>query len=132
MSGQRILVAEDNPVTQDLLKFNLERAGLVVTAASSGTSALQAAGEQQFDCIVTDFQMPGMDGETLSRNIRQSTSNKETPIILCSAKGFEIDRDRLQRECGITDFLLKPFSPRLAVELVLSLAGQSATTAATD
>lgn len=132
MSGHRILVAEDNPVTQDLLKFNLERAGLVVTAASNGTSALQAATEQRFDCIVTDFQMPGMDGETLARNIRESTPNQETPIVLCSAKGFEIDKDRLQQECGVTDFLLKPFSPRLAVQLVLSLASQAAVTAAND
>lgn len=132
MSGHRILVAEDNPVTQDLLKFNLERAGLVVTAASNGTSALEFATEQQFDCIVTDFQMPGMDGEALSRNIRQSTPNHETPIVLCSAKGFEIDKDRLQQECGITDFLLKPFSPRQAVQLILSLASPDAVTAATD
>ena len=131
MSGRQILVAEDNQAAQDLLKFNLERAGMVVTTASTGTEALQAATNQQFDCIVTDFQMPGMDGETLSRNIRESGPNQTTPIVLCSAKGFEIDKDKLRQECGISEFLNKPFSPRLAVELVCMLVDQHAAVTAT-
>lgn len=127
MNAHQILIAEDNPVTLDLLRFNLERAGFEVTSASSGSQALNIAMERTFDCIMTDFQMPGLDGESLSRRLQKSGANQETPIVLCTAKGFEINKDALRRECGITEFLNKPFSPRQAVELVRGLISAEST-----
>lgn len=122
----QILIAEDNAVTLDLLRFNLERAGFAVTTARSGTEAFEAVSTQAFDLILTDFQMPGMDGEQLCRRLRELPQHIQTPIILCSAKGFEFDKDQLRNDCGVTVFVNKPFSPRQMVETVRNiLADQS-------
>lgn len=123
----QILIAEDNSVTLDLLQFNLERAGFTVATADNGTQAYEAAKEQPFDLILTDFQMPGMDGGQFCRRLRELPLHSQTPVILCSAKGFEFNKEQLRSECGVTVFVNKPFSPRQFVETIRNiLADQSA------
>lgn len=123
----QILIAEDNSVTLDLLRFNLERAGFTVTTARNGTLAFEAASVQTFDLILTDYQMPGMDGEQFCRRLRELPQHTQTPVILCSAKGYEFDKDQLRKDCGVAAFVNKPFSPRQMVETVRNiLADESA------
>ena len=117
----KILIAEDNLVMAHVLQFNLERAGFDVHVAADGVLALEAASEDSFDLIITDYQMPRMNGEELVRQLRTFPEYCDTPIVLCSAKGYEIDIDQLKRDPGIAEVVYKPFSPAQIVELIHSL-----------
>ena len=66
-----ILIAEDDRVMSDVIRFNLERAGHQTTVARSGTEAWQMLQTQPFDLLITDYQMPGMTGEDVCRAIRR-------------------------------------------------------------
>lgn len=111
----RVLVAEDNPALANVTRFNLERAGFDVSVARDGNEAAQLIDEQPFDLVLTDLQMPGMDGEQLCSHIRSRPEGAQLPIVVCSAKGLEVDMTRLVMEFRVAHMLYKPFSP---VELV--------------
>jgi CheY-like chemotaxis protein len=117
----KILIAEDNLVMAHVLQFNLERAGFEVHAAADGALALEAAMEDTFDVIITDYQMPRMNGEELVRQLRTYPEYMDTPMVLCSAKGYEIDTAQLERDLGIAEVVYKPFSPAHIVELITAL-----------
>ena len=114
----QILIAEDNLVMVHVLQFNLERAGFEVHAAVNGAEALEAAVDRTFDLVITDYQMPEMNGEEFVRQLRGHGDYQDTPIVMCSAKGYEIDTDQLGLDLGINEFVYKPFSPAQMVELV--------------
>jgi CheY-like chemotaxis protein len=113
--GLRVLVVEDNRVMADVMRFNFNRAGFSTTMALNGRIAWDLLQTETFQLLVTDFQMPEMDGGELCRRIRAESRFDGLPIILLTAKGMEIDRDRLSRELGLSLILYKPFSPRQLV-----------------
>lgn len=119
--GMKILIAEDNLVMAHVLQFNLERAGFDVHAAADGALALEAATDETFDVVITDYQMPRMNGEELVRQLRTFPEYMDTPVVLCSAKGYEIDTAQLERDLGIAEVVYKPFSPAHIVELITAL-----------
>jgi len=112
----RILLAEDNQVVADVLRFNLEKAGFCVSVAHDGRRAVEQLERSCFDLIITDYQMPYLSGEELARHVRDDDRQAGVPIILCSAKGFEMDVDRLIDELRLEKVFVKPFSPREIVE----------------
>ena len=118
VAGKRVLVAEDNRVMSDVIRFNLQRTGAVVTVAATGSKALEMLLREDFDALLSDYQMPGLNGEELCRSVRQCGRNEQIPIVMISAKGYEIDKPRLQAELGLTRFLHKPFSARQMVDVV--------------
>jgi len=113
-----VLVAEDDRVMSDVIRFKLDRAGYLVTVARSGSDAWQLLQEQQFEMLVTDYQMPGMSGEELCRAFRAKYPDSEVPIIFISARGLELDVPRMKKELKIEALLFKPFSPRELVEAI--------------
>ena len=114
-SELRVLVVEDNRVMADVMRFNFNRAGFSATVALNGRIAWELLQLESFHLLVTDFQMPEMDGGELCRRIRAEPRFADLPIILLTAKGMEIDRERLQRELGVSLIMYKPFSPRQLV-----------------
>ncbi len=118
MNNNSILIAEDNRVMADVVRFNLVRAGFDVVVAGDGRAALEVAKKQQFDLVITDYQMPRMSGEVLCAELRKLANYQDIPFILCSAKGFELDVEALRSKYGIERVLLKPFSPREVVAVV--------------
>lgn len=114
MAGQ-IIVAEDNRVLQDVIRFNLTRAGYSVRTAMEGREVLRMISEAPVDLLVTDCQMPGMSGLELVATIRSMAEIKDLPILFCTAKGLEID-PRILEELRLPVLLCKPFSPRELVE----------------
>ena len=110
-AAKRILVAEDNLSLAKVLEFNLARAGFAVTLAMDGVTAAEAAQRESFDLVITDYQMPGMNGEELCQSIRTDSINREVPIALCSAKGLEVDVSELNEKYGLDKVFCKPFSP---------------------
>jgi two-component system alkaline phosphatase synthesis response regulator PhoP len=109
--GKRVLLAEDDPATAALVRFNLEHAGFHVTTVCNGRLALQHATYQHVDLVVTDHQMPEMDGVQWCRRLREFPQHAGTPIVFCTAKGLEIDPAELRDELGVAEVLFKPFSP---------------------
>ena len=118
---RRILVAEDNAALASVVRFNLQRAGFQVTVACNGRVAWEAAQEEVFDLIVTDQQMPEMSGCELCAKLRAIDEYRETPMIMLTAKGMELELPRLKSELGIAATFLKPFSPS---EIVRAVEGQ--------
>ena len=118
---QRILIAEDNSVMANVVRFNLAKAGFEVVIAENGKIALKQAGEQQFDLIITDQQMPEMGGSEFCQRMRELKGYENVPVILLTAKGLELDLARLRDELGITATLPKPFSPSRLVREVEAL-----------
>jgi CheY-like chemotaxis protein len=120
---KRILIAEDNPALSSVVRFNLERAGFAVTLARNGREAWNHLENDSFGMLVTDHQMPEMTGCELCERMRGSSKHAETPIIMLTAKGLELELPRLREELGVVAVFPKPFSP---VELVRAIADRLA------
>ena len=113
-----ILIAEDNRAMAGLSEYTLQRAGFEVTVCYHGSKAVSVVEEKQFDFILTDFQMPGASGKDVIQAARKNKPNATTPIVLCSAKGYELDTAELTDEYSLSGVVTKPFSPLEIVELV--------------
>src|SRR6202165_3783927 len=106
----RVLIADDDTVVRDVVRRYLERDGLDVLIAHNGNEALRLLGSERIDVAVLDVMMPGADGLTLCRSLRQR-GGYTIPVILLTALGEEDDRIA-GLEAGADDYLTKPFSPR--------------------
>ena len=115
---KRILIAEDNQVMADVVRFNLERSGYEVTIAATGEEAWEILQDDQFDLLITDFQMPYMNGDELCRRIKEGENHSHMPVIMCSAKGFELDQNQLYQELNVVELIFKPFSPTQLKKIV--------------
>src|SRR4051812_49764522 len=104
------MIADDDTVVRDVVRRYLERDGLEVAIARDGNEALRLLGSQRIDVAVLDVMMPGPDGLTLCRTLRQR-GDYTIPVILLTALGEEDDRIA-GLEAGADDYLTKPFSPR--------------------
>ena len=106
----RVLIADDDTVVRDVVRRYLERDGLDVSVARDGNEALRVLGSQRIDVAILDVMMPGPDGLTLCRSLRER-ANYTVPVILLTALAEEDDRIS-GLEAGADDYLTKPFSPR--------------------
>ena len=107
--GNKILVVDDEQNIVDILRFNLEREGYEVIAASDGPEGLSLARSCEPDLVLLDVMMPGMDGFQVCSEIRKE--DKLTPIIMLTAREEEADRV-MGLELGADDYVSKPFSVR--------------------
>ena len=103
----RILIIEDEEAIADLEKDYLELSGFEVSIRNTGDEGLRTALAGEFDLIVLDLMLPGMDGFEICRHIREE---KNIPIIMVSAKKDDIDKIR-GLGLGADDYMTKPFSP---------------------
>jgi two-component system KDP operon response regulator KdpE len=104
---QRVLVADDDPLIQRLVRTHLDRAGFRVLTAADGESALDMAAAEQPDLIVLDLMLPGIDGFEVCKRIREFSL---VPVVMLTARGEQVDKLR-GFEAGADDYLTKPFSP---------------------
>src|SRR5699024_8773298 len=103
----RILIIEDEEAIADLEKDYLELSGFDVEIAHQGDVGLRRALEEDFDLVILDLMLPGVDGFEICRQVRDK---KNTPIIMVSAKKDDIDKIR-GLGLGADDYMTKPFSP---------------------
>ena len=115
MTGESILVVEDEEDILDLISYNLKQAGFSIIAVESGEEALEVASEEKFSLVLLDLMLPGIDGLEVCRLLRAKPETKNIPVLMLTARTEEVDRI-VGLELGADDYLTKPFSPR---ELVL-------------
>ena len=103
----KVLIVEDEEAIADLEKDYLELSGFEVEIAYDGTTGLERALNEEFDLVILDLMLPGVDGFEICRQVRD---RKNTPIIMVSAKKDDIDKIR-GLGLGADDYMTKPFSP---------------------
>jgi len=116
-----ILVVDDEERIRRLLKMYLEKEGFTIDEAEDGESALQLAVENEYDLILLDVMLPGIDGTEVCSRLRQV---KTTPVIMLTAKGEETNRVQ-GFESGADDYVVKPFSPREVIYRVKAILRRS-------
>ena len=107
-NGKRILVVDDEANIRSLIRQYAEFEGYEVSEATDGMDAVSLCRTQNFDIIIMDVMMPGLDGFSACREIRKF---KNIPVLMLSARGEEYDRIH-GFELGIDDYVVKPFSPK--------------------
>lgn len=123
--SRRVLLCDDEIHILRAAEFKLRQAGFDVRLAHDGQAAWEAIQNEPPDMLVTDLQMPRMDGLELIRKVRAAEPFAQLPIIMLTAKGYELNKRELIEEAGLTGLLVKPFSPRellRAVEQALACA----------
>lgn len=121
---QVILVVDDEERIRRLLRMYLERENLAIDEATDGDEAYQKAIESDYDLILLDVMLPGMDGMEVCTKIRKM---KSTPVIMLTAKGEESNRVQ-GFELGADDYVIKPFSPREVILRVKAILRRSSET----
>lgn len=123
----RILVCDDEMHIRRAVASRLASAGFDVETANDGDLAWEVIERDPIDLLVTDCQMPGLDGIELARRVRSREETRQIPIVLLTAKGFELDEAQLTD--ALSPFLIvpKPFSPRELLQIVQEM--RTATTA---
>lgn len=125
-SAKIILIVEDEDNIREVVRRYLEREGFQVREAADGFSALDLIAEQEPDLIVMDLMLPGIDGLTLTRQLRQRS---RVPVIMLTARGETSDRVR-GLDLGADDYMPKPFSPRELVSRIHAILRRAAPTEA--
>ena len=111
MSGERILVVEDNPKNLKLVRAVLEFSGYEVVEATSGEEGVRLAREVSPDLILMDLQLPGIDGAEALRQIRSASDRPGVPVVAVTAFAMSDDRDKAFAS-GFDGYVEKPISAR--------------------
>ena len=114
----RVLLCDDEVHIIRAAEIKLTRAGYDVECASDGQEGWEAIESQKPDIVVTDCQMPRLDGFGLVKRIRQNPETADLPILMLTAKGFEIQHESAMKDWGIMAVIAKPFSPRQLAKCV--------------
>ncbi|MFC5448043.1 response regulator transcription factor [Paenibacillus aestuarii] len=120
-----ILVVDDEERIRRLLRMYLEKEGYIIEEAEDGETALRMAMDTDFDLVLLDVMLPGIDGIEVCARLRQV---KSTPVIMLTAKGEETNRVS-GFEVGADDYVVKPFSPREVIYRVKAILRRSSATA---
>lgn len=105
-----ILAVDDSASMRQMVVFTLQAAGHTVVDVEDGKQALEAAQKQSFELVLTDVNMPVMDGLELTKKLRELPKYRFTPILVLTTESG-IERKREGRAAGATGWLVKPFNP---------------------
>ncbi len=106
----KILVVDDSNSIRDMVSFTLKSAGFETTEAKDGLEGLNKAKSSNFDLVISDVNMPNMDGITLCQELRKLPSFKFTPILMLTTES-STDMKMRGKAAGATGWLVKPFNP---------------------
>jgi len=115
---RKVLLCDDEIHILRAAQIKLTRAGFDVACASDGQEAWEQIQRDRPDILVTDLQMPRMDGFELSRRVRAHATTSDLPILMLTAKGFELSYREMAEKIGILAVLPKPFSSRELVRCI--------------
>lgn len=130
MTGN-ILLCDDEIAILRAAEFKLKGAGLNVRTANNGEDAWREIERSKPDLVVTDLQMPLLDGFGLCRRIRENPATRDLPVVMLTAKGFELTPAESTEKYGILKLMVKPFSPRELLRTVEKLLEETTETSPT-
>lgn len=115
--GKQILAVDDSQTMRDMVSFTLRNAGFKVDLAVDGQDALSKLKGESPNLIITDINMPNMDGISLIRNVRQDPKFKSTPILILTTES-DAARKSEGKAAGATGWIVKPFDPEKLLQVV--------------
>ncbi len=118
----RILVVDDSPSMRQMVHFTLKSAGHDIVEAANGKEALDLAQSRKVDLMLTDVNMPNMDGITLIRELRKLPDYKHAPLLFLTAESGG-DKKRQGKAAGATGWILKPFNPEQLLATIKKVLG---------
>ncbi|HIO79693.1 TPA: adenylate/guanylate cyclase domain-containing response regulator [Candidatus Poribacteria bacterium] len=120
---EKILVVDDSALVRNMMKQGLSQQGFEILTASDGHEGYDAAVEHEPDLIITDFNMPGMDGRELTRALKNREALSDIPVLMLTAADSDKDQ-RKGKHAGIAAFLSKPFPPDKLVVIAEKLIAE--------
>jgi len=112
-----ILAVDDSASMRQMVSFTLRNAGFDVVEAVDGEDAFDKARQRPFDLVLTDQNMPRLDGISLTRRLRETDNFKTTPILILTTESSE-QMKQAGRSAGATGWLVKPFNPAKLIEVI--------------
>ncbi|MER0239547.1 response regulator [Fulvimarina sp. MAC8] len=120
--SKTILMVDDSASVRQMVGMTLKQAGYSVVEASDGSEALQKATASRVDAVITDLNMPGMDGLTFIRKYRASPSSSGVPIVFLTTESDEGLKAQA-KQAGATGWMVKPFKPDQLLAVMRKVAG---------
>ena len=114
---QTILAVDDSASMRQMVNFTLRSAGYDVVEAVDGQDAYDKANSREFNLVLTDQNMPRMDGISLTRKLRENPKFKSTPILILTTESSD-QMKQAGRAAGATGWLVKPFDPAKLIEVI--------------
>lgn len=118
---KRIMTIDDSKTMRDMLMLTLAEAGFDVLQAVDGQDGLDKLEGEQVDVVITDINMPRMDGYEVIRQLRKKPAFRSTPILVLTTES-EAEKRNMARDAGATGWLVKPFDPERLIETVRKVA----------
>ena len=118
-----ILVVDDSETVRQVLQLTLSKAGFDVVEAEDGVDAFEKLSNQPVDMIVTDLNMPNMDGLELIKKVREENEYRFTPIVMLTTESSE-EKKKAGREAGASGWIVKPFKPEQLLKVVKMVLGE--------
>lgn len=118
--AKKILTVDDSRTMRSLVSLTLLQAGFEVVEAANATEALQAASEHRLDAVITDVNMPGMNGIALVQALRAKDAYRTVPIVVLTVESEKHLREE-SRDAGATGWIVKPFHPQQLVKMMQKL-----------
>lgn len=115
--AKRILAVDDSKTMREMVSFTLKGAGYEVMEAEDGQAALTVLNGGKIDAVITDLNMPNMNGFELIRALRANAAYKFTPILMLTTEGDDSKKQE-GKAAGATGWIVKPFNPEKLVEVV--------------
>ena len=120
--GKRILTVDDSATVRKMVSYTLRGAGYDVVEAEDGVDGLEKASAQQVDLVLTDQNMPRMDGLTLIKSLREMPTYRRSPILVLTTESGD-DMKQRGRAAGATGWMVKPFDPERLLTVVRKVLG---------
>jgi two-component system chemotaxis response regulator CheY len=121
--AKTILTVDDSASMRQMIKLTLSQAGYNVIEASDGDHGLATARNNAVDMVLTDLNMPGLDGVSLTRELRKLPSYTGVPIVLLTTEADD-ERKKAAKAAGATGWITKPFQPEQLVSVAKKVLGQ--------
>jgi two-component system chemotaxis response regulator CheY len=116
--GKTALVVDDSPTMRQMVAFTLTNAGFNVVEAEHGKDAVnKVIAGPKMDIVVTDLNMPEMDGISLIKELRKMAAFKFTPILMLTTESA-IEKKQAGKEAGATGWIVKPFNPEVMLKII--------------
>ncbi|WP_196138277.1 response regulator [Aliikangiella sp. G2MR2-5] len=113
----KILIADDSASIRQMVSFTLKAGGFEVEEAKDGKQAIEIASQNHIDLIISDVNMPEMNGLELTKSLREMSEYRFTPILLLTTE-FADDKKTQGKDAGATGWIVKPFNPETLIRTV--------------